>query len=457
MGDLDRSSDGPARGEQTGEPIALERVAGGVVLLAPRRPRPRHSLLRLAAAALLCSGAVFLALHQSGWLGSGVTGGTEPPPLPPDPAAFAGDPRFERCLGASGQVLYAFEMAHARDFWRHFPAALKAPELEVDDPAFVAVYRNLYPGAFSGGAPAAGQTRAPRTPTPGLHDVCVLVGADPTTAVPNIYGDVSLDAFTPRQSETASADESTARQTPAPSRQPMPAPTPSVEPAPPWTADLAGQLQCEGLRAGLGGETGEVAVLDGAPDPASGVDSLLATGGYAALPKRGFAPRERDDHWTRFVYEVADRVKSVLILTDAPPGIPSGSWYVVGLRACDPSEFDPADGLTFDIAIWRDRADRPVSTTVVHSIVGPGHCGWESTTWLYLSGGTYISDPQGVLEEFTDGSFAPKVKLPADAVPTGYHSGSFELFVAPDGRSVYAVALDHVERWPRADPVLGCA
>jgi len=232
---------------------------------------------------------------------------------------------------------------------------------------------------------------------------------------------------------------------------------PSAEPAPAWTAALAGQLQCDGPPAGLGGETGEVAALDGAPDPASAVESLLAAGDYAALPRRGFTPRERDDHWGRFVYEVDDRVKSVLILTDAPPGIPSGSWYVVGLRACDPSEFDPADGLNFDIEIWRDSADRPVPTTVVHSIVGPGHCGWDTTTWLTLRGETYIRDPQGVMEELTDGSFAANVMLPADAVPTGYHSGPSKLFTALDGRSVYLVAPDRAERWPRAVTMPGCA
>lgn len=52
------------------------------------------------------------------------------------------DERLARCGGYSpmNKVLTSFEMPQARDFWKHFPHALAAPELQADTPAFVVVF-----------------------------------------------------------------------------------------------------------------------------------------------------------------------------------------------------------------------------------------------------------------------------------------------------------------------------
>lgn len=129
---------------------------------------------------------------------------TRPPAAatPPDPAAFAGDPRLSRCVGGGPAPLAAFEMAHASDYRLHLPAMGLSPELDQADPAFVVV---LAPGGTPGGAaPGVGggwhPSASPSTETPGpnIHDLCVLVGADASTADPTFYTNVDttgLQAF----------------------------------------------------------------------------------------------------------------------------------------------------------------------------------------------------------------------------------------------------------------------
>jgi len=188
----------------TPEPGDVARVAAVIDRL-PARQRAHRGWLQAAAALLavvvvVVAGAGLLRLPASG---PGVPPAT---PLPPDPAAFAGDLRLTRCPGGDpGNVLYAFEMVRAADYPAHLPAMLLSPELDVDVPAFVVVYRSP-PGIVHGGAaPPRGETWAPRSLTPGSHDVCVLVGSDPTTAEINIYGNVDIRGLTAAPQRDASS------------------------------------------------------------------------------------------------------------------------------------------------------------------------------------------------------------------------------------------------------------
>jgi hypothetical protein len=115
--------------------------------------------------------------------------------MPPDPAAFAGDPRLSRCVGGGPAPLAAFEMAHASDYRLHLPAMGLSPELDRADPAFVVV---LGPGGTpaGGGGPGVGggwhPSDSPSTETPGpnVRDLCVLVGDEASTADRTIYTNV---------------------------------------------------------------------------------------------------------------------------------------------------------------------------------------------------------------------------------------------------------------------------
>lgn len=98
------------------------------------------------------------------------------------------DPRLGACAGPQGNVRVAFELAHARDLWDHIPGFLKAPELEVDDPAHVVVYDG--PVVME----AHGRPRQDNTPGPMRidHVVCVAIAGDPT-----YYTSVDLSVVTP--------------------------------------------------------------------------------------------------------------------------------------------------------------------------------------------------------------------------------------------------------------------
>lgn len=107
------------------------------------------------------------------------------------------DPRFEACGGTAEDVLAAFPMETARDFRKHFPNAGKAPELEVDEPAFVVVFSDRAPVGVAPQLPRRGESLPPASPgLPNHHDVCVLVGPD-AGGVVNIYGEVDTTGMRP--------------------------------------------------------------------------------------------------------------------------------------------------------------------------------------------------------------------------------------------------------------------
>jgi hypothetical protein len=99
-------------------------------------------------------------------------------------------PGFSACGGEATGVIAAFPIRRARDFWKHFPAAGKAPELEVDDPAFVVVYDGVQRFPHMGNP--RGETAPPRQERSGFTDLCVFVGGST-----NIYTDVSTVGFNP--------------------------------------------------------------------------------------------------------------------------------------------------------------------------------------------------------------------------------------------------------------------
>ena len=170
---------------------AIEAMAGHVAVLPPRRRRQPGPLAAAAAVVVAIGLAAFALAPRQGSV-------TRQPssPVPPDPAAFAGDPRLGRCGATVESAIDVFEMTHVRDYRLHLPAMLLAPELDVDAPGFVVVYREMQPFPVLGAPPPPGQTWPPRSLAPGHHDVCVLVGADPTSAELNVYDDVDITGLT---------------------------------------------------------------------------------------------------------------------------------------------------------------------------------------------------------------------------------------------------------------------
>ena len=245
---------------------------------------------------------------------------------------------------------------------------------------------------------------------------------------------------------------------------PTPAATPSASPAvqvrPAWVADLAGQLECDGpMIANMGQEVPEdVGPFDPAPTADGAIEGLLEVGMYAWLPKRGFESSRVEGHWALHRYVVDGALKAVVVSTNHFPEVPEEvGWEVVGLRACDPSEFDPAHGLPQETTLWLDAAGDLVRADRIFSRPGPGHCGWEGVTFLELGRDQYLRDVKGVLDSHTERPFRTVARLPGDAIDTGLHTDRLHLFTVPDERVVYVRTMDGtIERWSRSSEPIGC-
>jgi hypothetical protein len=265
-------------------------------------------------------------------------------------------------------------------------------------------------------------------------------------------GDV---ATTPTASPTSSitASPSATVVTPSPSG-------PAVIARPVWAIDLASHLDCDGPPSTMGMDVPDVpSPFDPGATPEEALTNILID--YRSLPSTGWTRPFIDGRWAVQRYLVNDRVKVHVVSTNLFPDAPTETrWQVVGLRACDPSEFDIVDIGNGAPTVWRDAADVPVRTEVVVSSPGPGHCGWQRTVFLTLGPdkAQYFRDPHGDLAEYSVVPFDPDANLPADAVDTGFHTDEWHLYTIPSGRAVFIRTKDGtVERWPRATEPIGCA
>ena len=242
------------------------------------------------------------------------------------------------------------------------------------------------------------------------------------------------------------------------SATPAPAP-PDADGRPAWVADLAGQLDCVGPMNQIGEEVSAApGPSDPAATPAGALGNLLRLGMYAWLPAGGFDAPHVEGDWALYRYRVDGSVKAIAVATDRFVDINEDlGWNIVGLRACDPSEFDPADGLSDGTILWLDASGDPLPATQAFSRAGPGHCGWEGVTFLHVGDALYLRDPEGVLAGQTALRFKKVDALPADAVDTGMHTATQRLFRVADPRIIYVRYEDGtIERWGRALDQIGC-
>jgi hypothetical protein len=272
---------------------------------------------------------------------------------------------------------------------------------------------------------------------------------------------LALASLLPRPPDVAapSPSPSVLSQAPSPSTAAVtPSPTPTVQPRPVWAMNLASHLDCDGPPSTIGMD---VPAVPGPSEPGDtpdgALDNILLT--YWNLPASGYAPVLVSGHWALHRFFVDGRPKVHVVSTNEFPDVPSETrWEVVGLRACDRSEFADADFPPNASMIWLNAAGDPVRTDVITSSVGPGHCGWERTIFLSLGDLQYFRDPHGDLEQYTVVPFHPDIRLPADATDTGFHTDDWHLFTIPSGRAVFVRTTDGtIERWPGAKEPIGCA
>lgn len=413
----------------------LQALAGNVATLPPHRREPGR-LLPLVASVAVIVGLLAVVSPRFGSVGNDASPTPSPSMhspgivLPGGPDAFAGDTRLATCsLGPITDIQYAFEMAHGRDYQRYFPAMLLSPELDIDAPVFVVVYREGFEFVFGG---AVGGVRP--TPRAGHRTVCAVVQGERMA-----YSDVDITGLTVDvvPSSPGPSESFTAQQPPPPSLTP--------EPAPAWAGDPATALDCDGPPASIGPEP--FASSPAAPDAGLAIDLWLARTQDLAVvfPRAGFSMLEASGSWQVYGVRAGGRTRAVIVVEQSSGG---GGWSVVGVASCDPSEFDASTPLGFEITIWSGPSGSTVPTTRIREVAD---C--YGGTQLTVEGRLYVWDPTGGESGAYDpamleGTFSTTQFVPSSATLTAFREGARQLYLAPDGSAVYVETPDSVQRWP---------
>jgi hypothetical protein len=448
-----------ARGRTTDEDV--RGLVASVAAFPPRRPNRR--LLALVATVVLGLGLAAVTAPRVGEIGAR--------PEPPDPAAFAGDPRMATCRVDLSPALYAFELERARDYTLHLPAAGRAPELEVDEPAFVVVYAGEQPFGSGGGFRPTGSPAPDRTNQPGHHDLCVLVGRMATTPS-HIYTDVDVSGLTAAIDAPPSiAATPTASMSPVPATAPLAGP-----PTPPDPAAFAGDPRLDACVANGGGALFAFEVGRGRDVPrylpglygpefeASHDRVLVVVHRDPLFVRRGPNPRSQ-----------APGVRDVCVVFGPAVGGSITPGYLdvslegfdAGLAATAVGPPYQADGDRFPhypgvaildpggdiadpnvIALWQPSCRPNVPFLQVGWPIGAPSTEFDNTR-------RFVGDVQGVLDRSHGvvSAFDADADLPPDATATGYRTDDFELWLSPTtgDAAAYLRFEDHVERWPAAN------
>jgi hypothetical protein len=95
--------------------------------------------------------------------------------------ALLRDERGAACGHMDQPIAAQVAMAHARDYQQHFPRMGRAPELEIDAPAFAVAFAGALSMGTTGGPAPNGAGGAPARPQPPLTGVvCFVVNGSPT-------------------------------------------------------------------------------------------------------------------------------------------------------------------------------------------------------------------------------------------------------------------------------------
>jgi hypothetical protein len=194
-----------------------------------------------------------------------------------------------------------------------------------------------------------------------------------------------------------------------------------------------------------GGWSQDVGGTGNAGDPADAL-ALFVDSGLFGLPPKGYSLTGRDGGRLLYTYAVDGTQKVAVILSNSPSG-----WGFETFASCDPAEYDPADDELLRMGIWTASDGRRTPTSIITSMPGAEHCGWESVTYLLYQDRQYISDPNGVMGVRFVEPFASDTNLPADAVDTGFRRKGQSLWLSADNSVAYLVSDDRVEAWPTPD------
>lgn len=221
-------------------------------------------------------------------------------------------------------------------------------------------------------------------------------------------------------------------------------------------------LGCDGPVSDVGGSGEDVA--SSGPGGRTAEEAVRAFVGSTVftIPRDGYEPIGTSGDRQAFAYTSNGRVK-VVVVVSTRFGDAREPFRAEELRTCPAGEFGMEVDLGPTTRVWAN-AD---TSEILTDIAGLAHCGWESVRMLHVLSpdgslkAQYVRDPLGVLRQPGIGlraAYAKGVDLPGDAADSGYRTAEGDaLWFAADANAVYVVtATGGVERWPRADPPLGC-
>jgi hypothetical protein len=201
-----------------------------------------------------------------------------------------------------------------------------------------------------------------------------------------------------------------------------------------------------------------------ADDPAAALRTAYSEGLWLSMPRDVAVAAESDDR-VLYVVEVAGRPKAAVVVHEGEgsEGAGGDGWYLESWAVCDvvelPSDF--VEDLGYEV--WTDTDGRVVPTSRLEVFHGSEHCDWQDMTFLSLGRWddkvpTFVRHPEPNLRRYVAEPYRSNVRLPADAVDSGFRRGADRLWLAPDRSRAYVGAdADDVELWPRMAQRLGCA
>lgn len=193
-------------------------------------------------------------------------------------------------------------------------------------------------------------------------------------------------------------------------------------------------------------------------------DYLEQEGSFLDVPTEGYVVERDDPGRVLLSYDVDGQTKVAFVAAD---GITDWNddegWGIESWAACDPSELPAGVAAGLGVEVWLDQDGQPVPVTRVESYAGPEHCDWQDITFLTLDSRSdrprqFLRDPTGELGDLLRTSYAARVRLPRDAVDSGFRRDGRELRLAADGSAAYLVVPGESsgERWPASKERIAC-
>jgi hypothetical protein len=165
-----------------------------------------------------------------------------------------------------------------------------------------------------------------------------------------------------------------------------------------------------------------------------------------------------------FVHDVDARARFAALVDRGRDG-EAPAWRLSAWAMCDPSELTGDNSDRLGYGVWLDAGGDAAPTSLVMTVRGPEHCGWEDVTFIEVNRTStrprqFVYAPEGELADLLRTTYDAHAHLPGAARDTGWRRGGLALWLHRGGDAAYLVNLadpTDVQRWPKSKRTIGCA